>query len=247
MKKWIGIPEIPQSEQTPVVKLLLEVIARQQGMINDLIEEIDNLKDEIKRLKKHKTKPRIKPSQMDKGNDNDGTPPAGTGKRPGSEKRSKNKDLKIDVEETIPVTNLPAGSRFKGYQYYIVQELVITTQNTRYRLERWRLPDGSSQVSSLPTDIEGYHFGATLRSFIDYQYHHQHVTQPWLLEQLRDYGVDISAGELNRLLTENKDIFHQEKIDILPAGLKHSSYIHVDDTGARHEGKNGYCTHIGNE
>ena len=26
-----------------------------------------------------------------------------------------------------------------------------------------------------------------------------------------------------------------------------STYINVDDTGARHAGKNGYCTHIGNE
>ena len=31
------------------------------------------------------------------------------------------------------------------------------------------------------------------------------------------------------------------------AGLAQSTYIHVDDTGARHQGKNGYCTHIGNE
>ncbi len=87
----------------------------------------------------------------------------------------------------------------------------------------------------------------TLRSFIDYQYHHQHVTQPLLLEQLRDYDVDISTGELNRLLTENKEAFHQEKTEILPAGIASCGYIHVDDTGARHQGKNGYCTHIGNE
>jgi hypothetical protein len=26
-----------------------------------------------------------------------------------------------------------------------------------------------------------------------------------------------------------------------------SAYIHADDTGARHDGKTGYCTHIGNE
>jgi hypothetical protein len=26
-----------------------------------------------------------------------------------------------------------------------------------------------------------------------------------------------------------------------------SSYINVDDTGARHQGKNGVCTHIGND
>ena len=34
---------------------------------------------------------------------------------------------------------------------------------------------------------------------------------------------------------------------ILETGLGLSSYVNVDDTGARHDGKNGYCTHIGNE
>lgn len=29
--------------------------------------------------------------------------------------------------------------------------------------------------------------------------------------------------------------------------MKISGHINVDDTGARHKGKNGYCTHIGNE
>jgi hypothetical protein len=48
-------------------------------------------------------------------------------------------------------------------------------------------------------------------------------------------------------LIENKDSFHEEKLGILQSGLKVSSYIQVDDTGARHDGKNGYCTQIGNE
>ena len=46
---------------------------------------------------------------------------------------------------------------------------------------------------------------------------------------------------------ENKDTFHAEKDALLSAGLAVSDYIHVDDTGARHRGQNGYCTHIGNE
>jgi len=169
------------------------------------------------------------------------------GKRAGSNKRNKNSELIIHEEKTIPANNIPEGSRFKGYQYYTVQGLVIQARNTRYRLEKWLFPDGAYHVASLPPEVNGYHFDATLRSFIDYQYHHQHVTQPLLLEQLRDYGIDISSGELNRLITENKEIFHQEKAEILPAGLAASAYIHVDDTGARHQGKNGYCTHIGNE
>ena len=59
--------------------------------------------------------------------------------------------------------------------------------------------------------------------------------------------MDISSGQLNNILTENKESFHDEKDAILSAGLKSSSYVNCDDTGARHNGKNGYCTHIGND
>ena len=52
---------------------------------------------------------------------------------------------------------------------------------------------------------------------------------------------------LNRILTENKGHFHQEKGEVLAAGLTASPYIGADDTGARHQGKNGYCTAVGND
>ena len=68
-----------------------------------------------------------------------------------------------------------------------------------------------------------------------------------MLAQLWEYGIDISAGQLHRILTENKDPFHQEKGEVLAAGLTESSYIGTDDTGARHRGQNGYCTTVGNE
>jgi hypothetical protein len=74
-----------------------------------------------------------------------------------------------------------------------------------------------------------------------------HVTQPLLLAQLHDWGIAISAGQLNHLLTEGHDAFHLEKAEIKTAGLATSSYVQADDTGARHQGHNGYCTYIGNE
>jgi hypothetical protein len=67
------------------------------------------------------------------------------------------------------------------------------------------------------------------------------------LEQLHDLGVDISSGELSNLLTRKLDGFHEEKAEILSVGMAVSQVLHTDDTGARHAGKNGYCTHIGNE
>jgi Transposase IS66 family len=94
---------------------------------------------------------------------------------------------------------------------------------------------------------DGSHFGPTLRSYVLDQYHDAHVTQPLLWEQLQEFGIDISTGELNRLLTEDQEAFHQEKAELLPAGLAVSAYVGVDDTGARHQGHNGYCTAIGND
>ena len=63
----------------------------------------------------------------------------------------------------------------------------------------------------------------------------------------RELGVDISAGQVNRLLVENKESFHTEQSQVLQAGLETAEYIHTDDTGARHQGQNGYCTVIGND
>jgi hypothetical protein len=73
------------------------------------------------------------------------------------------------------------------------------------------------------------------------------VTQPLLLEQLREWEIDISTGQLNQIIVEGKEKYHQEKPEILRVGLSVSSYINTDDTGARHQGINSYCTHIGNE
>jgi hypothetical protein len=71
------------------------------------------------------------------------------------------------------------------------------------------------------------------------------VTQPLLLEAIREFGIDISAGQLNIILIENKEAYHQEKEGMLEPGLQESEHITTDDTGACHDGKNGYCTHVG--
>lgn len=101
--------------------------------------------------------------------------------------------------------------------------------------------------SQLLAELNGCHFGNELVYFILYQYHHQHVTQPLLLKQLQDLGVDISSGRLSEFITGGLEVFHDEKEQLLQAGLSVSQYVHADDTGAHYNGKNSYCTHIGNE
>jgi hypothetical protein len=234
----LTIPDIPDSERTPLVLLLLDLLHQQQ-------ERIALLEDELASLKGLKPRPTIRPSSLE-------TPPKpprpADGKRPGSAKRPKNALLTIHREITVPLHDPPPGARFKGYEDYVVQDLILEPRTTRYRRACWQTPEGQTLLAPLPDDVvPGSHFGPTLHSYVLHQYHHQRVTQPLLLEQLRQLGVDISAGQLNNLLTEDRDAFHQEKAELLPAGLQVSAYIQVDDTGARHQGQTGFCTHIGND
>ena len=255
----IVMPDIPETERTPLVEQLLEIIRLQQQRIHQLEdqvrlqqeriaqlqERVHQLEDEIARLKGLKTRPRIAPSTLETPTRPPRDPHA---KRPGSAKRSKTAALTITEETVIRLPHVPEGAVLKGYEEFVVQDLVLKPRVILYRRERWLTADGRNLVAPLPPEVvSGSHYGPNLICFILHQYHHQHVTQPLLLEQLHQLGIDISAGELNHIVTEGKEAFHQEKAELLPAALAVSTYVQVDDTGARHQGHNGACTQIGNE
>src|SRR5438094_411689 len=242
------LPDIRPEERTPLVEALLAIIRQLLDRVAQLEQTNQQLRDEIAKLKGQKPRPDIKPSVLE------GTKPKTErkegGKRPGSAKRPKTAELHIHHEVQLHAEGLPVGAILKGYEAYVVQELIIKNDNTRFLRARYDLPGGGSVLAPFPEgvlSVEGGHFGANLIAYILDQYHQAQVTQPLLLAQLWEYDIDISAGQLHRILTENKEVFHQEKGEILAAGLAESSYIGTDDTGARHQGKNGYCTAIGND
>ena len=245
MKGSLKLPDIHEKDKSPLVEQLLVIIEQQSIIIQQQAEEIQKLKDEIARLKNQPPRPKIKPSSLGKKKPKKSG--ASRKKRPGSKKRPKTATLEIHKTKPIEPENIPIGSEFRYYKDFVVQDIKIQPWNTRYRLKVYETPDGGYVSGKLPANLNGKHFGPTLIEFVLYQYYHCHITQPLLLEQLYEFGIDISAGKLNELLIEGKDHFHQEKDRILSVGLEVSTYINVDDTGARHKGKNGYCTHIGNE
>jgi Transposase IS66 family len=240
------LPAIPEAERTPLVEALLAIIDGQQQRIQQLGETVQQLRDEIAILKGQKPRPKIAPSQLEAPTPK--PPPTTATKRPGSEKRAKNANLTITEELRLTVPNAPDGSKHLRYESYLVQDLVIQAKATRYLRQRLQLPNGDTLLAPLPEGVvDGQHFGTELIAYSMYQYRQCNVTQPLLLEHLQDLGIDISAGQLSNLLTEHHEEFHREKAEVLTAGLQVSSYVGVDDTGARHQGKNGYCTAIGND
>ncbi|WP_454754664.1 IS66 family transposase [Cupriavidus necator] len=251
MKKKLAAPYIAEAERTPAVLKVLAWGESLVELVHRLVEEKGHANDEVAVLKGEKKRPTFKPSRMHEqaGKASDSDPQQGKpARRRGSPSRSKTGQLKIDREQVIqPSEPISPGSRFKGYRDFVVQDLVIGTHNTRYRLARWQTPDGQALTGQLPKAVDGSHFGATLVSYVLYQYHHCHVTQPLLCEQLREWGIEISSGQMNALLQQDKERFHDEKDGLLSTGLALSAYVTVDDTGTRHQGRNGYVTHIGNE
>jgi hypothetical protein len=131
-----------------------------------------------------------------------GTAPAPTGKtRPGGTRRGKADQLTIAADRIL-AADAPAGSRFKGDENVIVQDLVLRRQVIRLRRERWLPPDGRTVIAPLPSGIVG-HFGPV----------------PRLAAQLAGLGIAISKRQIVRLPNAGQGDFLAEAQDGRRAGL----------------------------
>jgi len=154
------LPSIPDNERTPFIDALLEFIQWQS-------ERIADLEDEVQSLKRTTKKPRFKPSGMDQGteptpenDDKDEADNKNSSDKKQRTRRKKKPTLPIHAEQTVEPDVIPAGSRFKGYRDIIVQDLVITPHNVRYRLAQYETPEGRYTTGQLPKGIRGGHSGA---------------------------------------------------------------------------------------
>jgi Transposase IS66 family len=242
----------PVEKNTPGTEVegLRRLVEEQRKLIDKLSKQLANQKTRIEQLeaellakKKLKGKPKLSASIL---NQPELKEPK-SDKRAGSAKESKKLNFEIDEEITIQPESIPESAKFNGYRNYDVQELIIKRHNIRFQLAEYITADGKTVVGELPTEYQGRHYGPGLVCYVMYQHYQCRVPQPLIHEQLREWGIDISTGQVNRLLNEEHQIFEQEQDQVLKAGLETATYIHTDDTGARHNGKNGYCTVIGND
>jgi len=227
-----------------IVGLLQEqaqIIQEQAEQIVSLKKTIQELKDEVARLTKTPKRPKFRPGGGDP-KDRSGAPDnTAAGINPSANRMT---PQKAQQEVRIPAVGVPEGSRFKGYQEYVVQELEVIPKDITYKLEVWKLPDGTVVRASLPQEVQGSHFGHQLRALMHNLYG-LGMTEPGLFDFLRGSGIEISEGQVHNILMNESAAYHKESEKILAAGLEEAPYIRTDDTGEKHQHKHVYCTHIG--
>jgi hypothetical protein len=225
------------------IVLLLNLVEDLQQDNHRLREENQRLRDEINRLKGEQGKPTIK--------GNTPLPAAPTNYSSERERQSpqawtkgtKTETIRIDREQVLPVDPavLPPDAQFKGHEDVVVQDLRFSTDNVRFRKEKYYSPsEGKTYLAPLPPGYDGQ-FGPGIRALALVLYYGAQVSEPKLVELFRGAGVQISDGEVSNLLIKGQERFHAEKDAVYAAGLRSSPWQQVDDTGTRVNGQNQYC------
>ena len=242
--------ECPASLKTLDRNCLIQIISELTTRIHNLEEEnqelknlIQNLKDEIHRLKGEKGRPVIKFSIPD-------NPSAEKKQRWSGKWRKSKKTIIITRREHLPISKelLPEDARYKGTRRVVIQDLRIEPDNVEFELERYySARERKTYESRLPQGYEGSSFGPGIRHLVLALHYQGRMPQKLLQTFLCGMGVRISEGEVAFLLVTSAARFQAEHEAACRAGVQKHGYQHIDDTGARLQGKNGATIVTGNE
>ena len=248
------IDSITDKKAVALIKVLInlvEMLAEENARLKETVQE---LKDEINRLKGEQGKPNIREQKKDDDDDDSTNPDHSSEKdrnKRGAKKERKPKNKKtqtvrIDRRVTVEFdkTTLPDDAEFKGYEFRIIQDLKVITDNVEFKLPVYYSATlNKTFIAQVPAAYKGSEFGPGLKSLVIMFYRDSGMTIPAIERFLQTFDTYISRSTISRILVDDHENFHQEKEDIFNAGMKAGDYQQVDDTGCRVNGKN-YYTHV---
>jgi hypothetical protein len=238
----INPDETDNRESTQVLPILFQVIERLSQENETFKIEIQKLRDEISSLKGEQGKPKIPPNN--KPGKNISSEKERKKREKKKEKKSKGKKHKIKIDRTkvckVDRSELPQDAVFKGYDNVIIQEILIKTDNVKYKKEVfYSATENKTYVGQLSAGIKG-EYGPGVRSLVCTLKHVANMSEPKILELLENCGILISQSTISRILTNDESGFNKEKDDIFRATLETTPFQQIDDTTIRVNGKNQY-------
>lgn len=217
---------------------MIEELAKDNTQLR---QDNQRLRDEINRLKGEQGKPNIKPNRKNISSEKERK----KHKKTVHKKRRKNPHIKVNRSEICELdkSQLPADAEFKGYQSVIVQGLKIETDNVEFKKEiYYSASEKKTYIAELPPGYQGgYNPGIKALTIIFKNV--CNMSESKILDFFMNASVVISAGTISNMLIKDNDQFHQEKKDLVTAGLESTEHQQIDDTKVRVNGQN-YHTHI---
>jgi Transposase IS66 family len=245
----INPDEIEDERYANAFRILFAIVEMFNEENVALKAEIQILRDEINLLKGEQTKPNIRGSIK---NDDISSEKERKQLKPLKNRESNSRIDKTEVHNTETCnadrSTLPEDAVFKGYRHVVIRDIIVKPWNTEYLIELFYSPSKNKMYSGkLPDSVKG-EFGAELRTHILTLYHVANASEPKIHEYLESIGILISKSTISRIITEDNDLFHEEKAEIFQAGLNSTTYQQIDDTSARVNGSNCYtqiiCNHL---
>jgi len=231
-------------------KSLIRIIGELSARILNLEEEnkelknlVQTLRDEIRRLKGEKGQPLLKPSLSTRATQK-------KKKRKTGNWAKSARAITVTRRERLAMNAdvLPPDARYKGTRTLIIQDLRIEPDNVEFELERYySAREKKTYESQLPPCYEGSSFGPGIRHLVLALHYQGRMPQKLLQSFLSGMGVRISEGEVASLLVASAARFEAENEAACRAAVQRHGYQHIDDTGARLQGKNGATIVTGNE
>lgn len=222
-----------------LVVRLLNIIETLTADLRAAQLEIQQLRDEINRLKGEQGQPPIQSNSP---------PPDLSSERERRRplervKRGKRDRIAIDRTHDLPLDPaiLPPDAQFKGYEEVVVQEVIIRTDNVLFRKEKWYAPStGQTYLAPLPAGYQG-EYGPGVRALVLVFYYASQMTEPKIADWFAHVGIVISDGQISNLLIKDHERFHSEQDAAYAAGLRSSPWQHLDATATRVNGVNQHC------
>jgi len=243
MLEGIELNAIHEENARQLIRRLLNLIEKLSADLRDLQAEIQALRDENNHLKGEQGKPKVKANKAQPAEASQHSSEKERKETRPRHKASKKAEIKIDHEEVVKVKQeeLPSDAKFKGYVEVVVQDLLLKTDNVRFRKEKYySASSGKTYLAKLPRGYEGQ-FGPGVKALIPALYFGTGNSEPKILEFFEYIGLQMSKGELSNLLTQDQDEFHAESDAVYESGLRSSSYQQSDSTLTRVNGQNQNC------
>ena len=166
--------------------------------------QVQQLKDEINRLKGEKGRPDIRP-QSKKSPVLDHSSEAERKPQKNKNKGKAKKIIKIDRHVIVPLNkaDLPKDAKFKGYQSRIIQDIQIRSDNVEYKLESYYSPSlNKTFIALIPPGCQNGEFGSGIKTLSCMLYRDSGMTAHSIGRFFKNFEVQISHGTISSMLTE---------------------------------------------